>query len=449
MAIIYAYSGAVGANDGTTWADAYTSAQVGYDAWTVGDEVWVADDHLESGTNTEDIGAANSTIDDSIVVYRMNRTTNLYSPTNGTDTKQYNRTDGGADIKFSSGGDNFFGLMAGLFLSTEDNFDLTFDDQYLQLLDCHLQMTSSGARFFIGISGSGENHTVLNRCTIEFTHANGGTLRQNGSFVYYNNVTFKGFASSFGLFNVNSDDSTLSRIVGCDFTQIDMPILVEVNSGEKNVSNIWHFIACKFKVGQIIHDTDGFGSDGAFIFIHNTDSDGNTYISERYGFRGNIKPDLATYYLGGNRYFDVDGDKALSHRMTIAANTSLANGLASLELHGRFTTTGAKTLTIEILENFTVALNKRECWLEIQYLGQQNSTLWLNAEDRELSGLSFTTLSAGSGLNDWLLPTAGARSAKVSTTINVTKAGAYRAILHVAKYEAGKLVHYNPKITVT
>jgi len=448
MAIIYAYSGAAGANNGTSWTDAYTSLTVAMDAWTAGNEVWVAHDHTQAGTNTINVQANNSTRDLSIIVLRVNRTTNLYSPTTGLDTKQYNRTDAGADIDFSENVNNIFGSMAGLFFSANDNMDLSFDDTYLHMIDCYFELNTSDSRFHLGIRNEGTNTTELTNCTVDFTNAGGGTVRQHGSVIRLNGVTFKGTAGSSGLFNVDENDGTQSWITGCDFTGIVVPILVDIDSGDPETNSVWHFIACKFKVGQVIHDS-GFGSDGSFIFIHNTDSAGNTYVSERYGLRGDIQPDLTTYYNGNNHYIDLDANTHLSHKMTILANTSLGNGLASLDIYGRFTTTGAKTLTIELMENFTTALTKRECWLEVFYLGQANSTLWLLTHDREFAALSYTPLAAGSGLSDWVIPTAGARSAVVSTTINVQKAGAYKAVLHVANYEAGKLVYYNPKITIT
>src|SRR5574343_2103591 len=49
MANIYVYSGAAGAGTGADWANAYTGIAAGVNAATAGDDVWVADDHAETG----------------------------------------------------------------------------------------------------------------------------------------------------------------------------------------------------------------------------------------------------------------------------------------------------------------------------------------------------------------------------------------------------------------
>jgi len=450
MAIIYAYSGAVGANAGTSWADAYTSAATAYNAWTVGDEVWVADDHTESVTGTHNIGATNSSINNNIVIYRMNRATNTYSPTTGSDTRQYNLTSSGADLRFSDGSLDLYGLMAGFFFAAFDNISLRYSNCHQNMIDCYFELNDSGSRFELGNAGSqiGSTYTTFLRCTFDWT-VSGGQLRQEGNVIRMTDCVFKGSADPNGLFRVADEQDTQVYIVGGDFSQMtSMPVLVNVDDGDPETSSVWHFIACKLPAGQVIH-TDEFASDGCFIYLHNS-SDGNkTYVSARYGLRGDVEIDLTTFYNGANHYIDIDGARSLSHKMTIKANTTLANGLASLEIYGRFAGTGAKTLSLEILENFTTALTKRECWLEVMYLGELDSTRWISAEDREMAGLTFTDLSAGAGILKWLIPPVGARSVKVSTTINVVKAGSYRAVLHVAKYEAGKQVNYNPKIDIT
>jgi hypothetical protein len=48
MANVYVYSGAAGAADGSTWADAYTTLAAALTAKAAGDDFWVADDHAET-----------------------------------------------------------------------------------------------------------------------------------------------------------------------------------------------------------------------------------------------------------------------------------------------------------------------------------------------------------------------------------------------------------------
>jgi hypothetical protein len=447
LATIYVYSGAGGTNNGVSWGNAYTSAAAAYDVWTVGDEIWVADDHTEAVTATHNIGALNTTTADIMPVFRMNRSTNVLSVSTGIDTRQYNLTDSLADLTFGNSTDNVYASFVGMFFAANDNIEIDQDDISLYFDQCYFLMTSSGGRFETGNeSNNGSSYSRIKNSTLEFPIT--GNIRQQGVYQEFENCTFKGVADATGLFRASDSSQTISWVTGCDFSQITMPILVDTDDGFADSANVWHFIACKFTDGQVIHDS-GIGTDGSFIYVHNSDGLGNTYIVEKYGYRGDITTDIATYYTGADNYIDCDQNKPLSRKMTPSVNLNVGRSLESVEIYGIFNNTGANTLTIELLENFTAALTKRECWLEVFYLGGTSSTKWFAAADREFAALTYTNLAVGSGIGSWILPTAGSRSAKVSTAVNVLKAGMYKAVLHVAKYEAGKQVNYNPKITIT
>ena len=443
MAIIYVNSvGGSNTSPYDTWAKGATAKQTALTAWADGDEIWVAHDHTE-GTATITWTAVNDTNANRIPIYRVNSSTNVYSPSTGSDTKQYDASTAGADVNI-----NISGSIHGEYFYADDNIQLAGGtDDTLNCEDCQFELATANSQLLFG-SANSNNTARLKGGAVNFTHATGGYLYVNSGVVLVG-VNFPGYGQTDGVLRPqNASRPCNVNAIGCDFTNLlsstSLPLIEITGTCEQK----WNLIACAIKSGQTIHNS-GFANDNQYIYVHNTDSAGNTYVTSRHGFRGDVQQDTTVYYGGTDAYVDADGSTPLSHGMTIAANVDQASPLTSLDMLARIDSTGSKTFTIEIVENFTSALTQRDCWIEVFYLGGASSTLWsLGDSGREVVATSYTNLAAGSGLTDWTGEPAGSRSEKVTATATVSKTGVYMVRLHMASYEAGKEFYYNPKVTV-
>jgi len=451
MAIIYVDSTAAGTDDGTSWTDALPTLQLALTdatyAWTDGDEIWVAHDHTE-GTASVTLTATNDSIANRIPIYRVNSGTDVYSPTTGSDTKQYDLSTSGADLVLS-----FDGSIHGMYLSAEDTMTLSGTATSISFKDCKFAITQAALNFTLG-SANSDGSNMLTNCTFHHTHTSGGYTYLYGN-IEFNACVFIGYANGNGLLgNAHSGRGSNGVFRGCDFSGLSSSTtlrIVDSSSFSDNANCQWHFIACKFKAAQVIQN-DGFQNDHQCIYLHNCDlGGGDTFETARYGFRGDVQTDTTVYFGGTDAYVDADGDTPMSHQMIPASNVDIASPLTSLDMFARVDTTGSKTFTVECVEEFTAALTKRECWLEVFYLGTAAGadTLWHMDDDREIVASSYTTFTDTEDSANWTGEPGTNNTIQVTASGTIGQTGVFMCRLHLAKYESAKTFYYNPVVTVT
>lgn len=446
MAIIYVDSNATGAATGASWTDALTTlnaalTDVTY-AWTDGDEIWVAHNHTE-GTGTVTWTATNDTIDNRVPIYRVNSGTDVYSPSTGADTKQYNASTAGADITMQVSCS-----VNGLYLYADDNIYLATNVESLRAEDCCFELNTAISQLVVG-SANTNNTADIKGGIVRFNNTTGGYIWVC-SANDLRGVTFEGYSFSSGLLRPQSNSRANYQIVErCDFSNLlsstTYPLIEISGTSEQH----WHLISCAIKSGQTIFTSGGFANDNQFVYVHNTDSAGNTYVTSYHCFRGDVQEDTTVYYRGKNAYVDIKDSTPLSHAMIPASNVDISSPLISIDMYGLIETTGAKNFAVEIAENYTSALTKRDCWIEVEYLGSAGSSLWSMIHDREFAQTTYTALPTGSGTDKWVNGPTGFRSAKATASATIGQIGLYRVRLYLSKYENTKEFYYNPVVTIT
>jgi hypothetical protein len=441
MAVIYVDS-ASGSNTSPyeTEAKAATSMQTALDQYSAtGDEILVLDSHTESpGVNLTHT-ATNDSLSARIPLYRI-ATGGAYNPTSGADTKQINLN--------TSGNDYTMTLSAhyhGLFIYIDDNITSNQTGYSMEFTDCFFELATSNSQWTI-YAANGDIAARFNRGQINFSHAGGGVMIIGNGLVEFNSVVFAGNAHANGLFRPQASRYTIAKFIGCDFSAIGTGTIID-SSNAADMPFCFHFINCDLDTTNI---TDGtFTTDQQTVIVENTDTAGGLYENAKYGFRGEVLTDTGVYYSGTDGYTDEDGSQVLSMKMSPASVVDLASPLESLPIIARIDSTGSKTFTVECVENFTTALTKREAWIEVEYLGASGEVDFSVADDREFAESSYTNLASGSGLGDWTAEPSGSRTVKLTATATVNQTGLYRVRVFVAEYESGKVLHYNPAVTVT
>ncbi len=448
MAIIYVDSNAAGTNTGATKANARTTLLGGFTTWVPGDKI-----HISHLSNEVIVGAFSPSIincdrENVCEVFRVNFADDEYAPTNGVDTIQIDMTSTTFDFLVNT---LDFVVYHGLNISVGDNIDLDVGDNGVVFEDCYLEFTSDEARLLIGrasATADGSRHQFKNT-TINFSHANGGSVYTTGGLrTLFEGCIFLGNSRANGLFRVSTAVEMDFVIKGCDFSQMtSMPFIFDiVLAANKNSVHI-DLISCLLSPGQAIANQSLPGPT-SYIHIHNTDSAGNTYITERTDYTSSSLINLSTYYNGVNPYIDILGSTQLSHQISTTPNMSAGFPGEGIELFGVFTTTGVKTINIQCLEDFTAALNKFDAWMEVFYLGTATSSLWTRFDGREKSKTAATPLASGTNITDWVAAPVGSRSVQLEASINVLTIGAFKVKIFMGRYEVGKVLLYNPKLNV-
>lgn len=444
MAIIYVDSvGGSNTSPYDTWAKAATTVQTALTAWTDGDEIWIEDSHTENPAADITWTAGSSTIANRVPMYRMT-SANVYSPTTGADTAQVNLSGTAAADLFT----NFHFAMYGLNLQVGNNIEMDLAGYSGIFEDCYLEGATSGSQLNVG-STNCDAATEFKNCEIDFTNTGGGSIELLG-YTEFNGCTFSGYAASAGLLQPGS----LNRAYRCIFRGCDFSGMTFNASGPvvdtSAFSDSWFqvdIINCDVPASQSY--TDGtFTTDNQFVTVWATDSGGNLYQTDRYGFRGDVNTDTATYRDAG--YQDRDGTTNLSMEMVPASNVDIASPLVSIDIPFKITTTGAKTFTVECVENYTTALTQRDAWIEVYYLGSATETLHtITNDNREFAAASYTNLAAGTGLANWTGEPASSRSVKLTATATVNQTGIHVARVFLANYESTKQFFYDPVVTVS
>lgn len=432
-ATIYVDSNASGADDGTSWTDAYDLFSDAVTAWTTSDVIYVEDSHSESTAATITYTNANATGANLIEIYSVDKTDDSYSIASAN---QVAVTGSGSDINFQS----HFSIRGMRFSAGDNIYPPDAAGRSFRGVDVYFELTGNGSVF---APLDDQAFTILINCTIDFTHASGGAVSPNGAHHWYG-VTFAGSAVSGGLIQARTEGGSLI-CTGCDFSAMTSEIIFDAGNSAGSQFDLY-LIASKLPSAVTLHDS-GFGTDGATMFVTGTDADGasngQSFRQEIYTLRGSVKTDTDTYRDSGLQFTEDSANASL--KFTPASNVDTFKPMCSFTTEWWINDTGETIFTTEIRENYTTALGDEEFWQEVSYLGTTDSALW--TVDVGQDTLANSTLTTSS--ETWTESMTGDRGAKVATTVTINKAGLYAVRWCLGAYEEGKELYVDPRPTIS
>jgi len=440
MAIIYVRSSAAGGGTGADWTNAYTTLQAAFTAWTTSDIIWCAADHNETATANVNWTCGNATLLIPCPVYRVDHTTDIYSPTTGADTKQMDCSTGSYDIVTQA---SF--AFYGLYFDCGDDFYNITNDTYTYMEDCKIQMSFTGNSSFQMWQNTAKVGFRAKNTTFSF-QGTGGYIDHTNIRVEYDGCTFTGTTRSAGFIYYLSSKPMYAVFTDCDFSGISTTTLVDTSNSGTGLNAHIEFRNCKFPTSYSLDDGT-INSRNVEIVAYNCHTAGDTFDNSKVTVAGDTTTSTSAYHDSG--YADYDGTTNISGELTPSANCSVVLPIQSFKIGGIATATGSQTFTLEMVENYTSALTAQECWLDLYYLDSATSVVHkVDTSSREFALASYTALSAGTGLANWTGEPAGSRSVKIAVTVTVNQTGLYFGVLNVGKYEAGKVVHVDNKMSV-
>lgn len=437
---VYVDSSAVGANNGTTKADAYTSLKTAINNYAYTQEILVSHTHSQNITATDTWSITTQDRSKRLIAKSINFSTDVYTP--------------GATILLNTAAVNFVlnftGVLCGIKIhhTAGANLFYTATGQSIIYYDCPLGGTASSS--VLQPSGSPAEGDFVN---CDFTIFN--TAFSPASTTKITGGSFSGTAATTRLFFFNSNLNTSLVVNDCDFSGLIMPVnsnFVENNNWQTTVS-LAYFSGCKMPANWIPSkkvDNGFLPTSTMYVGCENGTLE-STSSFYSYQATGDVVYSTGVYRDTG--YKDtLSGNSSVSHAMSPYSRCGIYDPLEGMTVVIPQTTTGTITITMEIAHNFSSSLKDTDFGLEISYYNTagspQRKTEWTMPtvggayRDPSAAGTALTTSTeTWSGAS-------GFTKQKISKTITINKKGILQVKPLLFLYEAGKLCYYDPKVKV-
>jgi hypothetical protein len=376
MASYYVYSGAAGSNNGSSWANAFTTLATAFVTEVAGDTLYVAHDHNEATSNPSLTSSGTITSPTKVIcvdragsvppVSADRRTTAQVSSTTNTNLSMEGCThyDG---IIFTAGAGST--SSANLILLGTDNTWLRFDN-------CSLRLGitgASGSKILLGgASGNGGGTLVeLNNTTLSFASTASTTGVSFVGKMKWRNTTSAliGAQVPTNLFTFTTGQrGGAIECIGVD--------LSAMGSG-KNICNIAsasqgataRFMDCKLDAA-VTKSTTPTGHGAIVIDFVRTGATGVNYTFHHQDITGTLTEETTIVRTGGA----TDGTTPIAWKVVTTTSCNYSTPFeCPLIAIWNDTTGSSKTATVEGVWGGGAVPNDDDIWLDVEYLGSSSS----------------------------------------------------------------------------
>jgi hypothetical protein len=440
VANVYVYSGAVGAANGSSWADAYTTFTAAIAGSSAGDRYFVAGDHAEStaGAVTLTFKGTNAAPDQILCVDRAGSVPPVSADLLTTATV----TTTGASALTIAGSHYCYGVTFACG-SGATNAALTIANGAAnnQVYDsCELQKngtTANASAIAFGVVGSSPSSVLLVNTGLQFGATGDGMALSQTEFRWKNTPTaIRGATLPTTLSNV------VTRAGRAVFEGVDLSAL---GSGKTlvgaSITAPWLYLFKDCKLGASVTVAATPTSPGAAeTNLIRCDSGDTNYRHERYRYEGTQTVETTIVRTGGAS----DGTTPISWKIITTANSERTQPFECLPISIWNETVGSPiTLTVQGIWGGGAVPTSAEIWMDVEYLGTSGFPLGSFASSGPADQLaSGTNLGAGSG-------TWGGSTTKFKLEKQITPAEKGPITVYINAAAASSTFYIDPKITVS
>ena len=400
MANIYVKSGAAGANNGTSWTDAYTALASATVA-AAGDIVRVADTHTETLGAATQFNFSSGTPAAPIPIICVNEGTGL--PSTGAKIAMGNVA--GGHITIGQGSAYFYGVEFETYPALQ-NQAFQFNAQpaaapslfvFENFVFDH-QATGSASGLSVGHGTNDEDFvTLVFKNTNYITASVNNNVRfQRQARMLWDGGSWTGTIPTAGLFKLTS--TSAPNVMNLDVNNVDLsaagtnPIFSGNIGGQSVLRN------CKLAASYVAASSITWEDTEASLTLYNCSGGDNHYGFEHYNYSGQTVVDTGIYVSDGAEY-NAAGSK-YSWKVVTTADASFYAPYVSPWIHKYNETVTAITPYLEILrDGSTVAYQDDEVWAEFSYQGTTGFTLGSFVNDR--MALLGTPANQAAGAATW------------------------------------------------
>lgn len=392
MAIYYVYSGAGGSNNGSSWANAFTTLTTAFATEAAGDTLYVAHDHAESTAGSITL-TSSGTIANPTKIVCVNRAGSV--PPVSADrlaTAQVSTTTN-TNITFA-GSAHYDGVIFTAGNSTgTGSINVTATLALLRFDNCSLRCGSTGTSSRITFGGGSGHFIELNNTTVSF--ANVGQFIQINAMVRWRNTP----SALLGTIPTTLMAPTATgggpvECIGVDFSAAGSGKTI-AGIVSANAYMTYRFIDCKLNA-SVTKSTVPVHLTNETDFVR-SGSSGVNYTVHRHRMSGLLVEELTIVRTGGAS----DGVTPLAWAITTTADCTYSAPFECPPIAIWNTVDGSPvTATVEGIWGGGAVPLDDEIWLEVEYLGDNSSPMGSFVSDGK-ANLLATAANQTSSTETW------------------------------------------------
>lgn len=368
MAVYYVYSGAGGSNNGSSWANAFTTLTTAFATEVAGDTLYVAHDHAESTAGAVTL-TSSGTLTNPTKIICVNRAGSV-PPVSADRLATAQITTTGANSITLNGCAHYDGIIfsagtgaagGSILVVTTQNTSHRFDN-------CSLRVVTTGtASITFGAAANGGNYVELNNTTVSFGSVNQG-ITPYARFKWRNTPSALLGTISTSLFIPGAGRGGSVECIGVDFSAAGSGKTI-IQSAGPSQGGAATFVDCKLNASvtkSIVPATHG-SMDVDFV---RSGAAGVNYTAHRHRNSGLLIEETTIVRSGGAS----DGTTPIAWKVVTTSDCYYSLPFECPPIAIWNDTTGAsKTATIEGIWGGGAVPNDDEIWLEVEYLGDASS----------------------------------------------------------------------------
>lgn len=434
---------ATGANNGTSWADAYTTIAAAVTGAGSNGKIYMASTGAEliSASQTMTVGAGSPA---GAVFLISSDKTSGFPPTVELPGARIGSTDATNLSILNSFYSKGVFLTAGEGSTATRNlaFDSATGEHVIRMVGggIELRNTGGGSRIALG-TGATNRRTRYSFENVEIRFGNTAQgIQCNVASVSIKDGLTAGSAITEFIKTFNTVVADL-RVDGLDMSSCAAAVNLLPSAVGATGAAIFSNIKMPASWSGSLMATPP-SQDALFARAYNVDSGSTNYRMIGTGYNGTLRSETTIVRTGGA----TDGVTPLSWRMETGVQSYPVTSLRTDPIAIWNSTTSSITATVEVITD-NVTLKDDECWIEVGYLDDIGTPLGAFISDEKSSQLVAGTNQTTS-TETWT--TTGLTTPvkqKLSVTFTPDKLGFIYAIVHLARSNA--VVYVDPKITVT